>query len=123
MPDGLRPGDAVWLRFPFSEPPKNKICVCVCVEENVFLIVSTRAYRFAPADSQLRIFEAELGILEYDSYIDVSKSYTFPAEVIAKGVAKGTYPLADSARARIKHAVETQPYLPERIKKKILENL
>lgn len=112
------------MRFPYSSPPKKKLCLCVCSGENIFLIISSEAYRAAPADSQLAIFKEELTALTRQSYIDVSKYYdSFSPEAIAKGVEQGVHVLAQSARSRIKHCVADQPYLPGHVKKAILKNL
>ena len=124
MPGGLTPGDAIWMRFPHSRPPKNKICLCVCIEDNIFLIINSKAYSAAPADSQIALYKEDLAILEHHSFLDVSKYYDgFPPEEIARGIRHGAFPLSPSARARIKHIVGGQPYLIERVKKKILNNL
>jgi len=124
MPSGLKPGDAIWMRFPHSDQPKNKICLCICSEDNIFLIISSEPYSWAPADSQITIYKSELGILSKDSQLDVSKYYDdFSLQEIGRGIQKGAYPLSDSARSRIKHCVQNQRYLIERVKKKILANL
>jgi hypothetical protein len=124
MSGGLKPGDALWIRFPHSEPPKSKICLCVCVEENIFLVISSKPYKAAPADSQLAIYPEELSILDHTSYLDTSKYYDdFPLREIEKGIRKGVHPLSRSAREKIIYAVSGQPYLMERVKKKILRNL
>jgi hypothetical protein len=120
----LNPGDALWLRFSHSNPPKNKICLCVCVEEGIFFVISSKPYKAAPADSQITIYPEELSILAHTSFLDVSKSYVgfSPAE-IARGISRGVHHLSDSARAKIKHIVSGQGYLIERVKKKVLQNL
>lgn len=124
MPSGLTPGDAIWIRFPHSDPPKSKICLCVCADEGVFLIISSKPYKAAPADSQVAIYPEDLAILEHTSYLDVSKHYDdFPAHEVARGIDKGVFSLSVSARNKIKHIVGGQPYLIERVKKKILGNL
>ncbi len=124
MSNGLRPGEAIWMRFPYSEPPKNKLCLCVCVEDNIFLLVNSKAFRAAPADSQIALFTEDLSCLVHKSFLDVSKSYDdFPIKEIERGINRGVYSLVISARNRIKHAVGGQPYLAERVKKKILSNL
>ena len=124
MPGGLKPGDAIWMRFTYSNPPKKKICLCVCVEDNIFLIISSKAYSGAPADSQVALHKEDLAILEHSSFLDVSKYYDgFSPQEIARGIRDGVHSLSPSARARIKHIVSGQPYLIERVKRKILNNL
>ena len=124
MPSGLTPGDAIWMRFPYSDPPKHKLCLCVCVEENIFLIVSSKAYSASPADSQIALYKEDLAFLSHQSFLDASKYYdNFPPQEIARGISDGVCPLSQSARARIKHIVSGQRYLIERVKKKILSNL
>ena len=124
MPSGLTPGDAIWMRFPYSDPPKKKLCLCVCIEENIFLVVSSKAYSRAPADSQIRLYEEDLAVLSHQSFLDASKYYDdFSPQEIANGIRNGVCSLSQSARARIKHVVSGQRYLIERVKKKILNNL
>jgi len=124
MPSGLTPGDAIWMNFPYSDPPKKKLCLCICVEENIFLIVSSKAYRGAPADSQLTLYTEDLAALSHQSFLDTSKYYdSFPPQEIARGIRGGVCPLSQPARDRIKHIVSGQRYLIERVKKKILNNL
>ena len=124
MSECLNPGEAVMLRFKNSNPPKNKICLCICIETGTFLIISSKPYTAAPADSQIRIFKEELTILEHDSYLDVSKYYDdFTEEDIRKGVAYGVHALSKSARDKIKHAVAGQRNLIKRVKNMILNNL
>lgn len=124
MSGGLTPGDALWLRFPYSTPPKNKICLCICVEDGIFLVVNSKPYKAAPADSQITLYPEDVAILEHKSYLDVSKYYSgFPPEEIARGISRGVQPLSNAARAKIKHIVSSQPYLIERVKRKVLRNL
>jgi hypothetical protein len=125
MSIGLNPGDAILIRFPHSDPPKKKICVCVCVDENIFLVISSKAYAAAPADSQIKIFKKELDLLQYDSYLDASKYYEdfSPKEIERAVLSPGVFSLSKSARDRIKYRIGTQPYLIERVKKKIMNNL
>ena len=124
MPSGLTPGDAIWMRFPHSDPPKNKLCLCACIEDNIFLIISSKEYRAAPADSQIAIYKEDLAILDHRSFLDVSKYYDgFSSQEIERGIRNGVHPLSAPARARIKHIVSGQPYLIERVKKKVLANL
>ena len=124
MSGSLNPGDALWLRFPHSDPPKNKICLCICVEEGFFLVISSKPYRAAPADSQVALYPEDLAILEHKSYLDTSKHYDdFLPHEIAKGISRGVYPLSNEARAKIKHIVSSQGYLSNRVKKKVLQNL
>jgi hypothetical protein len=124
MPGGLTPGDALWLRFLHSAPPKNKICLCICVEEGIFLVISSKPYKAAPADSQVAVYPEDLSILTHTSYLDVSKCYDdFPPHEIARGISRGICPLSVAARARIKQIVNSQPYLLARVKKKILQQL
>jgi len=124
MPNGLTPGDAIWMRFPYSDPPKNKLCLCICIEEHIFLIISSRAYSAAPADSQIALHKEDLDVLSHRSFLDTSKYYdNFPPQEIARGIRGGVCPLSQPARARIKHIVSGQWYLIERVRKKILNNL
>jgi len=115
----LVPGEVALIRFPYSNPPKQKICLCICINDKLYFVISSKAYAWAPADSQIKIFKEELECLEYDSWLDVSKTYylTLPAGKIEKWV------LAKSAITRIKKAVEGQNYLPDRQKKLVLSNL
>ena len=116
-------GDVIVARFPYSNPPKNKFCICICPNELLFLVINSKFYRFAGADSQIRIFRDELSLLEYDSYIDTSKAYCLDACGVQKGVENGVYPLSSDTRSKIKFHVETQGYLPEHQKKLVLKNL
>lgn len=124
MSECINPGEAVMLRFKNSNPPKNKICLCVCIETGTFLIISSKPYTAAPADSQIKIFKDELGILDHDSFLDVSKYYDdFTEEDIKDGIDRGVFPLSESAKGKIKHIVGGQGYLIKRVKKMVLENL
>lgn len=112
----MLPGQVARLSFPFSNPPKPKYCLCAA--PGLFLVIGSEPYRFAPADSQLRVFKEELAPLSHDSWIDVSKAYRLdPPEGLP------TWPLAPSALGRIRHALTTQPYIPEALRKDILTSL
>lgn len=119
----IKPGEVTILRFPYSNPPKPKICLCICIDQGLFFIISTAPYKWAPPDSQLKIFKEELSCLDYDSYLDVSKAYEFDPHTIEKGVTGGVYSLAPSALTRIKNALNGQSYLPEVQRSKALSNL
>lgn len=119
----VRPGDAVRLLFPHSNPPKRKICICVCIREGLFLVVNSRPYGRAPADSQLKVFKEELACLEYDSFLDASKTYRFETAAIREAAKGGVFRLAASALERIKSRIEGQGYLPREHKGLILANL
>lgn len=119
----IKSGQAAFLRFQFSDPPKIKICLCICIEQGLFFIISSKPYRWAPPDSQLTIFKEELGCLDHDSYLDISKAYEFDPHVISKGVEKGVYTLAPTALSRIKNALSLQNYLPEEQRIKAISNL
>ncbi len=69
MSISLAPGDVLKIYFDYSNPPKTKICLCICIERGVFLTINSKPYSAAPADSQIKIFKEELSILKYDSYI------------------------------------------------------
>lgn len=116
-------GDVVVARFPYSNPPKNKFCICICPNELLFLVINSKFYRFAGADSQIRIFKEELNLLEYDSYIDTSKAYCLDVCIVQKGLENGVSSLSVKTRERIKFHVKSQGYLPEYQKKLVLENL
>lgn len=119
----ISPGDVVIAQFPHSAPPKPKFSLCICLTEGLFFIISTKPYSFAPADSQVKIFETELKCLRYDSYIDVSKAYQLDQQLIHSAAKNGVFPLDTTARNRIKFSVENQSYLPEKQKKLVLANL
>ena len=119
----MSPGDVIRIRFPYSDPPKQKISLCICLDHGLFFIISTKKYQWAPADSQITIFKEELGCLDYDSYLDVSKAYEIDSAIISKGVAGGVFRLADSALNRIVFAISSQGYLPENQKRLALANL
>lgn len=119
----MLPGQVIRIRFPYSSPPKYKYCLAICLTEKLFFIISSARYSMAPADSQVKLFKQELDCLSYDSWLDVSKAYTFEARDIATAEADGVYSLAKSGLERIKFAVSSQPYLPEKQKKLVLQNL
>lgn len=115
----LAPGEVALISFPFSNPPKDKFCLCICIESGLYFIISSKAHKWAPGDSQVKIFKEELGCLSYDSWLDVSKAYRLP-------LPNGNFDkweLARSAISRIKLAVEGQSYLPENQKQQVLDNL
>lgn len=112
----MLPGDVALLSFPFANPPKPKFCLCAA--PGLFLVIGSEPYRFAPADSQLRVFKEELAPLRHDSWIDVSKAYRLTAP---EGIQ--TWPLAPSALGRIRHALASQPYIPEVLRQGILSAL
>lgn len=119
----VQPGEVIRLRFPHSNPPKIKICLCICIEQGLFLVISSAPYRAAPADSQITIFQSELECLQHDSWLDTSKAYELDTHTVELGAAAGVFRLADSARARIKHHVTGQPYLTAEQKALVLANL
>jgi hypothetical protein len=114
----LNPGECAFIEFPYSTPPKTKICLCICVHASLFFVISTLPFKNAPADSQIKIFKEELGCLEYDSWLDVSKAYSLPLpEKITK-----KWMLQSSALQRITMAVRSQRYLAEAQKQLVLDN-
>lgn len=119
----IQPGDVVRILFPYSDPPKRKICLCVCIEAGLFLVISSDPYRRAPADSQITVFKQELACLEYDSVLDASKAYRFEMATIQEATKGGVFRLADSALERIKFRVQGQGYLPREHKRLVLDNL
>lgn len=118
----MNPGQVIKIQFPYSDPPKLKYCLGICLRENLFFVISSNAYRWAPPDSQITIYKNELACLNYDSFLDVSKTYAFSAEEIAQAEKKGIFDLSPDAIKRIRSRVAGQSYLPKEQKDKVLEN-
>lgn len=96
------PGEVALLKFPYSDPPKQKFCLCVCLETSHFLVISSKHYPWAAASTQMKIFKEELGALSHESWLDMSTLYAIE---IPRGAAVKKWPLKKSAIQRILHAV------------------
>lgn len=116
----ILPGQVLRLGFPFSEPPKEKYCLCICPASRLFFVINSKQYRFAPADSQIVLFQAELSCLRHDSYLDVSKVYEFEQRLIDHGAKAGVYSLGRSALERVLFRVRSQRFLPARQQELVL---
>jgi hypothetical protein len=117
---GLQPGEVVLLKFPYSTPPKNKFCLCVCREGRKFFVISTDPYPWSAASSQVKIFKEELGALAHDSWLDMSTVYEIEAPRNA-GLEK--WPLARSAIGRILHGIGSVSTLSKKQRECIASSL
>lgn len=119
----VAPGDVVRLRWPSSIPPnRNKYCLCVCLDENLFFIINTDKCREAPPLSQVIIYKEDAEFLSYDSYVDTHIARVIPRNVVENGAKHGVYRLSGACLERIKYMVEQHRMLPERIMKRIRAN-
>jgi len=120
----LSPGDVIKARFPYSNPPKFKYLLAVCVTSQLFMVISSNPYKFAPADSQIEAFQGELECLEHDSWVDGKALYEIPVGAIRSAVESGDVWRPESSLIeRIKRRVGESRHLPGSQIKMVLANL
>ena len=103
-----------------AKPPKDKITICVCAAENLFLWINTKPRR--DAVGQFALTAMDHAALTHDCYLDCSRVTTFAAE-LASALHRG--PISKALAARIVEFVEKKPpkTLPGRYLKLIITNL
>jgi hypothetical protein len=103
-----------------SKPPKNKITICVCAAENLFLWINTEP---RPHDvGQFALTARDHAALKHACYLDCSRVTTFGAE-LASALHRGS--ISKALAARIVEFIEKKPpkTLPGRYLKLIISNL
>jgi hypothetical protein len=103
-----------------TKPPKNKITICVCAAENLFLWINTKP---RPHDvGQFALTGTDHAALTHDCYLDCSRVTTFGAE-LTSALHRG--PISKALAARIVEFIEKKPpkTLPGRYLNLIISNL
>jgi hypothetical protein len=87
-----------------TKPPKNKIILCVCAAENLFLWINTKP---RPHDvGQLALTATDHDALTHNCYLDCSRVTTFTAE-LASALHRG--PISETLAARIVEFLKQKP--------------
>jgi hypothetical protein len=103
-----------------TKPPKNKITICVCTAENLFLWINTKP---RPHDvGQFALRTRDHAALTHDCYLDCARVTTFGAE-LTSALHRG--PISKVLAARIVEFIEKKPpkTLPGRYLNLIISNL
>ena len=104
-----------------AKPPKDKITICVCAAENLFLWINTKPRQHAVG--QLALGARDHSALTHDCYLDCSRVMTFAGAELASAHHRG--PISKALAARIVEFLEkTRPKtLPGKHLKLIITNL
>jgi hypothetical protein len=82
--------------------PKEKIVICICAKDNLFVWFNTAAQRHGVG--QLKCAAGDHPALSHDCYLDLSRVTTFRSDEIAN--AKPRDLISDKLKARICEAVK-----------------
>lgn len=97
-------GHVYVVRTVLTKPPKNKITICVCAAENLFLWINTKPRQHGVG--QFALTARDHAALTRDCYLDCSRVTTFAAE-LASAVHRG--PISKVLAARIVEFLKKTP--------------
>jgi hypothetical protein len=89
-------GHVYVVRTVLTKPPKDKITICVCAAENLFLWINTKPRPHGVG--QFAMAMADHAALTHDCYLDCSRVTTFSAE-LATALHRG--PISKALASRI----------------------
>jgi hypothetical protein len=72
----VKVGQVCVVRTTLSRPPKDKLTVCICANENLFFWINTEPR--AHGEGQFALAASVHPALSHDSYLDCSRVTTFP---------------------------------------------
>jgi hypothetical protein len=99
--------------------PKEKIVLCICEEEKLFVWFNAEPQRHGAG--QLKCAGGDHSALTHDCYLDLSRATTFLPHEIANAKPRG--PASDELKKKVCEMVEAGvPTLAPRFAKLILEN-
>ena len=104
-----------------ARPPKDKITLCVCTAQNLFVWINTLPNR--SGIGQFPLGPSDHSALSHDCFLDLSRMTTFSAAELAS--ARGRGPISRALAARILAFVASDPpkTLPPRQLRILIENL
>jgi hypothetical protein len=104
-----------------TRPPKDKITICICAAENLFLWINTEAR--VHGVGQLPLIAADHAALDRDCYLDCSRVTTLQPYELKNAIHRG--PISRGLAQRIiKHLTDEPPRtLVPRYLKLAIENL
>ena len=74
----IQAGDVIKVTANFTNPPKEKIMICICPIKFKYMVINTKPYGLA-RPAQLPVSVTELPCLDHNSHIDTSKLVTLSA--------------------------------------------
>jgi hypothetical protein len=72
----VKVGQLCVVRTTLSRPPKDKLTICICANENLFFWINTQPR--AHGEGQLALAASDHHALSHDCYLDCSRVTTFP---------------------------------------------
>ncbi len=104
-----------------TKPPKDKLTICVCIEQNLFMWFNTRPR--SHGHGQLFIEAAEHPALTHDCYLDCSRVTSFPPRELAAALQRDR--ISAALAVRIIDYLNASPpkTLPGRHRQLIIDNL
>ncbi len=95
-----------------TNPPKDKLCICVCDQTNLFVWINTDARKHGVG--QFPLSASDHSALSHDCHLDLSRLTTFQPEELA--TARQRDPISADLAKRIARYIETNP--PKTLTKK-----
>jgi hypothetical protein len=80
-------GHVYIIHTTLARPPKDKITVCICADENLFFWINTKAS--VHGVGQFPLTAAEHAALDRDCYLDCSRVTTFQPYELKKAIHRG----------------------------------
>jgi len=104
-----------------TKPPKDKLTICVCVDQSLFVWFNTKPR--SHGHGQLPIAATEHPALTHDCYLDCSRVTSFPPRELAAAQQRDR--ISAALAARIIAYLEANPpkTLPGRHRQLIIDNL
>lgn len=97
-------GNVYVVRTVLSNPPKDKITICVCTADNLFLWINTEARQ---RDGQMLLTAADHSSLDRDCYLDCSRLTMFTAADLSGARDRG--PITPDLAERIVEFLKVSP--------------
>ncbi len=72
----MKAGQLCVVRTTLSRPPKDKLTICICANENLFFWINTEPR--AHGEGQLALAASDHPALSRECYLDCSRVTTFP---------------------------------------------
>lgn len=114
-------GHVYIIHTALAHPPKDKITLCICADENLFFWINTNPQRHGIG--QFPLTANDHGALSHDCFLDCSRLTTFPATELNTALNRG--PISADLARRLVEFLESNPpkTLPPRHVNLAIKNL
>lgn len=101
----MTPGHLYVIHTTLASPPKDKLTICICAADTLFVWINTEARRHGVGQFPLK--KGDHSALSHDCHLDLSRVTTFPPRELSKALDRGV--ISSDLADRILRALKAAP--------------